>query len=502
MRPLGESCDSAQGRIVFTLVRRARRRLFCNELLSQGANVVSVAMAAFIGLLLFGTEILNWQWLILIPLAAVATGLFLARRKLPTPYAVAQLIDHRLGLADSISTALHFHHHRPAAGSEEIRQLQFDAARRASESLEARQAVPYAVPRTAYLMAALVLVASSLFALRYGLSRRLDLHPPLARILQQSFGFPERAQAARRSSRVLPPRTLAPEPDDETTLDAERAVPQDLKSDPLSEEPPQAQSGGDEKKDGAESQSRRRDEANRAAPDDSGAEPSDDAASDASRQGDQPDSRKGSRQDTSRQDTSAENSSLLSKVKDAMQNLLSRMKPQSGQSGSQQSSMEQNSKQGKGQQNGGKQESADNSRKQDAGQQAGQQEGQSGDQAESSQDPLGKGTGRNNSEQAGKQPGSGVGSQNGDKSIRQAEQLAAMGKISEIIGKRAANVSGETTVEVQSTSQTLHTPYAQRGAEHSEGGTEIHRDEVPVALQGFVEQYFEQVRREPSPARK
>ena len=68
-----------------------------------------------------------------------------------------------------------------------------------------------------------------------------------------------------------------------------------------------------------------------------------------------------------------------------------------------------------------------------------------------------------------------------------------MGKISEIIGKRSANITGEATVEVQSTSQQLRTPYAQRGAEHSQGGAEISRDEIPVALQTYVERYFEQV---------
>ena len=96
--------------------------------------------------------------------------------------------------------------------------------------------------------------------------------------------------------------------------------------------------------------------------------------------------------------------------------------------------------------------------------------------------------------QTSKQPGSGIGSQDGDKNIRQAEQLAAMGKISEIIGKRAADLTGEATIEVRSTSQQLRTPYAPRGGQHSQGGAEIGRDEIPVALQTFVERYFEQVR--------
>jgi hypothetical protein len=56
-------------------------------------------------------------------------------------------------------------------------------------------------------------------------------------------------------------------------------------------------------------------------------------------------------------------------------------------------------------------------------------------------------------------------------------------------------------VEVKSTSQTLRTPYAQRGAQHSQNGAEINRDEVPVALQSYVEHYFEQLRKQ-TPAKK
>ena len=71
-----------------------------------------------------------------------------------------------------------------------------------------------------------------------------------------------------------------------------------------------------------------------------------------------------------------------------------------------------------------------------------------------------------------------------------------MGKISEIIGKRSANVSGEATIEVQNSSQQLSTPYAQKRAQHGEAGAEISRDEVPVALQAYVEKYFEAVRKQ------
>ena len=379
---------------MFPLVRRARRRLFRNELFKQGANAVSVAMAAFILLLLLGTQVLEWQWLVLVPLCAAAGGFYLARRKVPPPYVVAQLIDHRLGLADTLSTALFFQlPGAPAAHSEEVRRLQLEAAERAAGSVDARQAVPYTMPRTAYLMTALVLVASSLFALRYGLNRSLDLRPPIARILEQTFGSPDRTREARNNRRKLPPQAQQREPDDETTLDAEQqAAPADADPETTSEVPRESKAGKGDKKSTAENQSKQQEQADMAKSEDQEGQPGDESGNDASKQDSHAGTPKGSKQDSaSRQDTNTENSSLLSKVKDAMQNLLSRMKPQPNQSGGQQSSMEQSSKQGSGQQNGSKQQSAKNGQQQSSGQQAGEQEGQSGDQAENSQDPQGKG---------------------------------------------------------------------------------------------------------------
>jgi hypothetical protein len=95
---------------------------------------------------------------------------------------------------------------------------------------------------------------------------------------------------------------------------------------------------------------------------------------------------------------------------------------------------------------------------------------------------------------------SGVGSEEGDKSTRQAEALKAMGKISELFGKRAENVQGAVMIEVGSTRQQLKTPLSQRNATHVEAGSEIHRDDVPLEYQPFVQQYFDQVRRTAPPA--
>lgn len=490
---------------MLTLVRRARRRLFGNELLSQGANAASAALIALILLLLFGTQVLDWRWAVLIPAAAAATGLYRARQRRPTLYAAAQIVDHRMALADTLSTALFFSEAGATRVSPEICQCQFERASQVAESVDVRKATPYTMPRAIYVLAALTLVASSLFALRYGLSRRLDLKPPLARLLQQSMGFNQRTELAR-DVRRNPPQASDPQDDSAAAIldqDQKAVGDPDPTADNTSDgssQPDAAQSKasqGDPGKQGKKSDQSGEGEQDAQA--ENGADPKDGAASGAGQQGNSKADQKqpsGGKPDAN---SSGENPSLLSKVKEAMQNLLSRMKPQAGEPG-QQSGMDQKGPQGKGRQNDGKQQqSARNGQPQNSGQQGDSQEGQAGQDAQSSQDPQGKGTGKTDSEQAGKQPGRGIGSQDGDKRIRQAEQLAAMGKISEILGKRSANITGEATVEVHSTSQQLRTPYAPRGAQHTQGGTEISRDEIPVALQAYVEQYFEQVRKQAPP---
>ena len=71
-----------------------------------------------------------------------------------------------------------------------------------------------------------------------------------------------------------------------------------------------------------------------------------------------------------------------------------------------------------------------------------------------------------------------------------------MGKITEILGKRSANLTGEATVEVQNTSQQLKTAYTAGTAQHAQSGGEVNRDEIPVAMEPFVQEYFKQARKQ------
>jgi hypothetical protein len=364
------------------------------------------------------------------------------------------------------------------------------------------------MPRAVYLLAGLAVVAGSLFALRYGLSRRLDLKQPLANFLPESLTggkLVRQAGDARRNHKQ------GPETPDDGTAPANQDQPNPGQQDQNQEiQPPgDAQSEALAKMDAKSFKIPKPDEQgdNEMASDDadsqgegaSGKDGEDSPNGQGDSKGGQSDKQpNGEKQDAK---SPSESSSLMSKLKDAFQNLMSKAKSQQNQQGSQQQGKDQKSAQGKSP--GSKQQNGKDGQPQKGSQQGDAQEGEDGQEAKNSENAQqGKGQGKSDSQQASKQPGSGIGSQDGDKAIRDAEQLAAMGKISEILGKRSANISGEATVEVQTTNQQLRTPYAQKGAAHTQGGAEISRDEVPVALQPYVQQYFEQMRKQAQTAVK
>src|SRR5262249_50798165 len=79
-----------------------------------------------------------------------------------------------------------------------------------------RRAIPVVFPRAGYAMAALFLVASSLFALRYGLTRRLDLRQPLAQMIQQNIiGSKDPEKVANNSRRPPQPDPITQQDDNE-----------------------------------------------------------------------------------------------------------------------------------------------------------------------------------------------------------------------------------------------------------------------------------------------
>lgn len=134
---------------MLALVHHVRRRLLGKERLAQAANVWCAALFVLILLLLLGTEMLSWYWVALVPALSACAALFLVHRRVPGPYAVAQMVDARLALADTLSTAVYFG--QTAASG--VRERQREQAERLAAAVDPRRAAPYSVPRTVYLAA-------------------------------------------------------------------------------------------------------------------------------------------------------------------------------------------------------------------------------------------------------------------------------------------------------------------------------------------------------------
>ena len=480
---------------MLTLVGRARRRLFHNELFNQTAHAATAILLAFILLLLLGTQILDWRWIAGVSVVAAGTALYRARKRRPSLYSAAQVVDHRLALADTLSTAVFFQEGAPLQVSPEVREFQHDRAKALAESLDVRRAIPYAMPRAVYALVVVALVAGSLFALRYGILGRLDLQPPLAHMLQQQL-LGNRPETAKNNARKPP---QSPDPQDEALASMNDPDPQSMQPDnSVSDGNDAASDPSADKKDSSQSGDKQDGDRNgKASADDQEAK----AESDPSQSGQNSNSEAGKqeqKQQSGKPDgnNSAENSSLLNKAKDMLQNMLSSLKPPQSNPGNQQQNGDPKNQQGKDQQ---KQQDK-NGQKQNSSQKADESQGEQGEQSQDQQDQSQQANGKNDSKPMNKQPGSGAGNQDGDKRIKQAEDLAAMGKITEIIGKRSATVTGEATVEVQSTSQQLKTAYAAGTAQHGQSGGEIDRDEIPVAMQPFVQEYFKQARKPAPPS--
>src|SRR5579862_3602317 len=487
------------------LIDGARRRYLRNQIVAQSANALSVALGGIVLLLLAGTQLLDWRLLLVVLLATFALVLYRTVRGTPSAYRVAQVIDHRLKLADTLSTALHFGATEPR---DAMRAAQIAQAEKIARDVDIAQALPLEMPRAIYTVAALGLLATGLFALRYGLERNLELRAPLARLLMDRFGAstPDETAMHKKNAGNRPespkptglslPDTEAKDsgqldPASDSALDTV-GVP-DAVNDPLAKnESPSKSKGsapGSEKMEGEAG-----DSASSESADGNTGDPS--AAGQA---GDKQGAQKGSDGKQPSAANSGENSSLMSKLKEAMSNVMSKMRQSQSPAGSQQqSSQGQNASNAKQGQNNQGQKGSQNQGQQ-TGKESGDAQGQQAEgEGENGQSQQAKSGGQSADPQSASQPGSGIGSQDGNKDARLAEQIAAMGKISEIIGKRSANVVGEVTVEVQSSQQQLRTQYTKSNAAHTDAGGDLNRDEVPVVFQQFVQQYFDQVRKQPS----
>jgi hypothetical protein len=496
--------------LIIEFLQRARRRFLWNEVIAQSALGAALLMGGLVLLLVLGTQILDWRVIVALCLVGFGVAVYRMLKRIPSAYRIAVLVDTHAGLHDALSTAYHFSDPANASKtSATVHAVQKAHAESLIPQVDLETAIPFRMPRALYAMGVLGLVASSLFALRYGTSKKLDWSAPLSQLIIESLGLkdPEAKQLAAKKKNADGSQG---EPLDSSGNPIPKSEQKKNELDPLSptaletagdpdssgEKMETASKGGDKTdgkdKGGDEGESEKAEGGTPQNGKNSNDNPS--GSQDGPQQGEQ----SGGKQSDSNQ------SSLLSKMKDAMSNLLSKAKPQSnpqsgdkkqaGQGQQQQKAQNQNQSGEKGsdqKQQGESQDSADS------------QQGEKPGDSDNQQDSQGKGSGKNSDKQASSQPGSGIGKQDGAKEIAAAEQKAAMGKLSEIIGKRAANVSGEMMLDNQSGPQQLRTQYSKSSATHSASGGEISRDEVPVSLQGYVQQYFDEVRKaERAPAKQ
>jgi hypothetical protein len=418
-------------------------------------------------------------------------------------------MDNRLGLHDSLSTAIYFAERPERPGSSRhFVERQREAAEELARSTDVERGVPFFAPRTLYVNAALAAIVCSMFGVRYGINRSLDLRPSLVRIAFDGFLGPTREVADAKHTPGRRPfdqdghreKGMAVDPW-ESKAEDNTAAP-DAALDTIDEPEVNNPDGGADAKAKSKATGTEQpptgddplDSADKGQDSQSGNDAGDPNTSPDGNS--QSDKQQSSMKNSGQSGSAGENSSLSEKMRDALANLLSKLRPNKSD-GKQGNSSAQN-----GSQSNQRQSSDPNSqsasKQQAEGDASAQSQGDQQSQNGSQQSAQGKSDGRSTDRPSSPDGKSGIGKQDGDKTAREAAELAAMGKISEIIGKRAANMSGEVMVEVSSGKQQLKTQYTQRTAAHTEAGSEINRDEIPLAYQQYVQQYFEEIRKLPA----
>ena len=488
------------------LIAQARRRKLGHLAVNEFALAACIALGGGIVLLLAGTQLLDWYWPVILFAVALGAGVWRVRTRIPSGYGIARALDDRLSLQDALSTAFYFREHpeRIRVSADTV-ERQRNAAEDLARTADLHRAVPFLFPRALYAAAGLLVAVAALFAVRYGVTHSLDLGPSLAAIAFQGVSTSDQdAREARKkglgdrasNDRWKEEMGLTPDPWQSTPLDQSAAADGALNTvdtpDVNNDRAANGKSNGNPSQDPQQDPNESAEDGQNSAGKDSGAD--DKAGSpnqDGGATGQDP------KKDGQRDGKASDKSGLTDKIKDALASLMSKLKMQPKPGGSQtaaskdggsQASKQRDGKDGKGTpQQGRPSDNAQASSESNSDAQA-----QANQQAQASQ---GKSNSQSPERAASPDAKSGIGKQDGDKSLKDAQQLAAMGKISEIIGKRSRNVTGEMMVEVASGRQQLKTQYSQKKSAHGEAGGEINRDEVPLAYQQYVQQYFEEIRK-------
>ena len=446
------------------LLRKARQRSVLHLVLHQLVLTAAIVLGGAALILLTGTDAISWLWLVPLGVVSCAAALVLARKKFPSVYATAQKIDARLQLADTLSTAAFFSN-TSGEGDEPIREAQRRQAGKLAESVDLKNALPLRRPASLYPALALAAVVGGVFLLRFALLGSFDPRTPLVQNAYDGLFRPTKQQAKAGGQ-----KEDGNEPGDGREESKDSPKNNDFAGDPSAQSDPGApDKQNDQNSQQAENKDQKGDSQN------DGKDQQDSSSANENKQGDK--QQEGNQNAKSQQDPS-----LLNKVREALNDMLNKMKQSPNDSAKNQ----------QGDQQQAEQQNGPDAQSQDKGE---SQQAQNGKQSSDAQD------GTNNSQsKPSQEQQNGIGSQEGEKAAKQAEELKAMGKITELLGKRAENVKGAVMVEVGSTKQQLKTQVTQSQTGHTDSGGEIHRDQVPPAYEQFVQRYFENIRKASSAA--
>jgi hypothetical protein len=446
----------------------------------------AIALAGPVLLFALGVDafpaFLLWVFL----LGGLAWGVYHWRTSTPDSYRVAQLLDSRAGSDDQISTAWFF-----AQGSQppEGASLQRELASRAAGTVDVGMAFPFALPKAAWWAAGMFALTLGLLGLRLTLQPQLDLKPPLAPML-----FPSLARSAEPAVEPLEPAKRAESQDEALSLDRQGET-EEAEAPELEKQALQVPVG-DEKADAFEMPEVEGLSA--------GEESGDEMAADNEGQGNEGDQSKpgekgaetgneqASSSDESAGEWSEESNNLLDRLKDAFKSMMENMgmePPQTAQSQEGQDQQGQGEKSTEGQQ--GKAQA-------EAGAQASDAEMEGGEPGEGEPQQTAQGQGSSDTNEPGNQgeAASASGAAEGSKELAEhlAEQQAAMDALEEFYMKRADEIQGEIMVETTDTEQTAQTPYRNVAGRHADRGGAVSRDEIPLAYQRYIENYFRNLR--------
>jgi hypothetical protein len=490
------------------MIEGSRRRLLFHILSSQVLVALTIGTGALVLLLILGTQVLNWYWPVILSLGAAAYLVYRVWNKLPDSYRVAQMVDSRLHTSDLFSTALHF----AGQGENRLTGDLIAAANQTALQVTPADAMPLHWPKGWACAAAVATVAISLLVFRYAFQSSLDLQQPIAPGLYQLLASGEKPTEVAKGGKKDPEAM----PLDGFGLDSsqrERAEEKSIeKGKEMSSEAAATESSASGQKPGQFQQSMTPSEEGEkmegAEKGESASPGQDSKEGQDGKGGDKKDSASAADQKNAKGGEQAnqknEKSSLMDKFRDAMANMMNKMKSQDKNQGQQQQAKndpqnqqkgagDQQQKSDKGQQSQGKQQSGGQQQQDPNGQQQGEGQEKTQNQQQA------KGGDKSNQPPNGDNK-SGMGKQDGAKNVELAQQQEAMGKISEIFGKRAQNVQGEMMIEVSSSrSQQLKTAYSNKQGAHSDSTGVIRRDEVPLIHQNYVQRYFEELRKSPPP---